>query len=475
MKTIVYELNEVPKKLFDFFAEAKPASSFARLKTHSNLFTTSAADMGHLSPWVTWPTLHRGVSNVVHNIADIGEDLSDRDRELPPIWKMLAAQGISVGVFGSLQSYNMDQDLENYEFFVPDTFAAGPECFPKDLSAFQKFNLSMVEKSGKNVNARIAMSEAAEFLLRAPLLGLTGATTLRLAGQVMSERLNSDRLVRRRTSQAEIAFDFYFRQLEKTRPDISFFFTNHVASSLHRYWPTVFPKDYDEGKFDETWLSRWSGEIPHAVRVADVQLHRLMNFANKNQYRLLVLSSMGQDAVEEAEPVHSQILITDLNALMKYLGYDEGQWEPKLAMAPQVVAAVATDALLDERLQKLDDLRVNGTTLNYKVLKNVGVQFDIFCDNQDTVEVIDAGGQRIEASMVGLSNVPIQDKVSVTAYHTPEGILIDYNPAKSPTKSDDEWGSVSVLDVAPSLLQSFGIEKPAHMIGDNKLFMQESA
>ena len=73
--------------------------------------------------------------------------------------------------------------------------------------------------------------------------------------------------MRRRTSQVEIAFDLFFDQQLKTNPDVSFSFTNHVASSMHRYWPTVFPGDYSEGKFDESWLVRWKNEIPHSIKL----------------------------------------------------------------------------------------------------------------------------------------------------------------------------------------------------------------
>ena len=70
---IVYELNEVPKKLFEFYAEAFPNSAFGVLSSKSTLFETLTADVGSLSPWVTWPTMHRGVSNVQHEISDLGD------------------------------------------------------------------------------------------------------------------------------------------------------------------------------------------------------------------------------------------------------------------------------------------------------------------------------------------------------------------------------------------------------------------
>ena len=137
MKKIIYELNEVPKKLFDFYAKIFPESGFGQLLSKSFAYETHTADVGGLHPWVTWPTLHRGISNVDHEISDLGQDLKKVDVEYPSIFNFLANNGIKVGVFGSLHSYPLPENFENYTFYVPDTFAAGIECFPNKLSAFQ--------------------------------------------------------------------------------------------------------------------------------------------------------------------------------------------------------------------------------------------------------------------------------------------------------------------------------------------------
>ena len=238
-QTIVYELNEDPTRLFDFYADAFKSSAFAKLKQFGTCVETQSSDVGHLSPWVTWPTLHRGVSNVEHQISDLGQDVSKVNIEMPNVWEILANEGVSVGVFGSLHSYPLPVNLDNFSFYVPDTFSAGNECFPELLTNFQRFNLSMVRSNGRNVQTGIAVRDAASFLKNSIALGLKPTTFLKLTNQVMLEKKKKDRVVRRRTSQAEIAFDLFFMQFRKSMPLVSFFFTNHVASSMHRYWPTI--------------------------------------------------------------------------------------------------------------------------------------------------------------------------------------------------------------------------------------------
>ena len=77
---VLFELNEVPWEILDDFVAARPGSGLARVLARSHSFTSMAADRGHLSPWTTWPTLHRGVNDERHMIASFGEDRSEADR-----------------------------------------------------------------------------------------------------------------------------------------------------------------------------------------------------------------------------------------------------------------------------------------------------------------------------------------------------------------------------------------------------------
>lgn len=470
MSVIIYELNEVPKKLFDFYAVSHPKSAFARLRNQSALFETHTADIGSLSPWITWPTMHRGVSNIDHEISDLGQDLKHVNQAYPNVYHLLAQQGVKVGVFGSLQSYPLPANLDNFSFYVPDTFAAGDECFPEKLSAFQAFNLSMVRASGRNVNAGIAVKDATRFIQNAIRLGLTPTTFLKLSKQVVGERLNPDRVVRRRTSQVEIAFDLYMRQLIETKPDVSFFFTNHVASSMHRYWPTIFPDDYAAGNFDEQWRSQWSEEIPHAIKVANYQLQKLLDYCDANGAELIVCSSMGQGAVSDVERTDSEVLITNLRELMRYLGIQSGDYEPKMAMSPQVMLSPKS-AAVKAGLDKLKNILINGKPIDIFETSTGDIRLEIRLVNQSTLSVFD-GDRQIDPRQIGIDNVHLQDASGAYAYHIPEGILLHYRSAhRVENPANETWQPVSALDFAPSLMQKFGKSVPSYMQKEN-LFLR---
>ena len=101
---ILYELNEVPRKLLEKYIYLKPKSTIAGIIKNTKLFDTYTYDVGELHPWTTWPTIHRGINNDKHNIQFINQELKINDK-YPPIWDILQKNQISVGVYGSLQSY----------------------------------------------------------------------------------------------------------------------------------------------------------------------------------------------------------------------------------------------------------------------------------------------------------------------------------------------------------------------------------
>ena len=201
---VLFELNEVPLRVVQHFAKSHPRSAFAKILETGRRWDTVTPDQGHLSPWVTWPTLHRGVSSSEHHLLALGQDAAPADAHYPPVWTLLARAGRRVGLFGSLHSYPLPQDLSNFDFYVPDTFAAGPETKPAELSAFQRFNLQMVDRSGRNVSSELPVKEALDFLLRSLPAGVRPSTLAKVARQVATERIWKHRTARRRTSGGRV-------------------------------------------------------------------------------------------------------------------------------------------------------------------------------------------------------------------------------------------------------------------------------
>ena len=101
---IIYELNEIPKKVLENFVYKNPKSNLAKLYNNNGFSETFTNDSGELHPWSSWPTFHRGVNSQIHNIKFLNQDFIDA-KKFPTIWEKLNLQGFSIGIFGSLQSF----------------------------------------------------------------------------------------------------------------------------------------------------------------------------------------------------------------------------------------------------------------------------------------------------------------------------------------------------------------------------------
>jgi hypothetical protein len=81
--------------------------------------------------------------------------------------------------------------------------------FPKETGNFQKFNLAMARDSSRVVSNKIPGKEAVQFLMKLPDMGLKFKTATDIASQLVDERINKWKVVRRRTSQSIIGLIFF--------------------------------------------------------------------------------------------------------------------------------------------------------------------------------------------------------------------------------------------------------------------------
>ena len=461
MKVILFELNEVPYKVIHHFCKLYPESNLAKVLSKGRKYETFAEDMGHLSPWITWPTVHRGVTNEKHFISDFGQDLNEQEKQFPAIWNLLAKNRVKVGLFGSLHTYPLPGSIDNFSFYVPDTFAAGSECFPKKLESFQNFNLAMARDSSRVVSNKIPGKEAINFLMKLPDMGLRFRTATDIATQLVDERINKWKVVRRRTYQSVIGFDIFYKQLETHKPDFVTFFTNHVASSQHRYWAAAFPDEYESLKLGREWIETYNGEIVYTMKKADQMIGRLVKFIENNpDYSLWILSSMGQQAVE-AKEIYTDLFVTNAKKFMDNFDLGMNSYELKPSMVPQFNVQIQVDKR-KEFEEKLATFRINGQQIQSRQKAEGFYSLDIGFPNLEKSKIkIELMGQVVPLEHSGMENVKIQDRCGATAYHIPQGSLIIYAPARGLNGND--IAMISTTDVAPTILRNFNIPVPAYM------------
>lgn len=461
-KIVLLEANEIPERVLDFYIVEHPQSALAERLPACDRYQTVAADTCPLSPWITWPTLHRGVNNEAHGILHFGQDLERADAAYPPIWKLLMEGGVSTGVFGPMHSSPLPADAQRYDFFLPDTFAHTPESHPEALTAFQDFNLTMARNSPRNVSRSIDLGTLLSFLVRSPALGLRPATVVAILGQLIDERRAAWKATRRRTYQPVLAFDLYMKQLSRKKPAFSNFFTNHVASAMHRYWAALFPEDFDDLELGEEWQQRFRGEIDFAMGWTDRFFDRLTRFADANpEYIVVMASSMGQGA-SSGKRVDTQLYLRDPAPLLARAGIPADRWERRPAMDPTVSLYIPEDSA-EAFARFLDSITVQGKAIEYA--RKEGGFFDLVfgqvnIDPKEDALVVD--GERCAFESLGFEMTAVEDEAGSTGYHIPEGILVVYDPQRR----DADKGATHTIfttDIAPALLDHFGLRVPEYM------------
>jgi hypothetical protein len=458
-KIILLELNEVPWRVLNVYCQKFPDSFIAKTLPLCYKFETHTPDEGSLSPWKTWPTFHRGVNDKKHEIADFNQDLTKVDLMYPPVWSILQKNGVKTGVCGSLHSFPPPKNFRDYVFYIPDPFAQNEQAHPEYIESFQRFNLQMSRESSRNVSASFDPKAALSLLFKSVKLGLRFKTFLALSNQLLLERKSPWIKTRRRTYQMVLAFDIFLKQLKTAKPDFSTFFTNHVASSMHRYWVATFPEDYPSVDIEKEWMDTYKNEIFWTMSIFDQFFKELVQFVNKNpEYKIIVASSMGQ-AATTADLLKSQLYVDNKEVLFSKLSLEEKDYTTVPCMFPQYNIKVVADKI--EAFKKaIDGLTVLGHKVSYRLADDGFFSIDF---GQKNIEegAIELNGKKMLFKEIGLGNLIIEDQSGTTAYHIPEGILLIFDPKDLSLKT--EIVKIPSTQVTPGILSNYNVEIPSYM------------
>ncbi len=131
-------------------------------------------------------------------------------------------------------------------------------------------------------------------------------------------------------------------------------------------------------------------------------------------------------------------------------------------MLPQRNVQVDADwaALFESALR---EITVAGAPLRYRRADNGFFSMDWGHPNlHDQADAVRVAGVIRAPAELGLHSVEIEERSDTTAYHVPQGVLAIYDPLDQSVKSQ-ERPNVSVLDIAPTILSTFGVAVPDYM------------
>ena len=458
-KILIYELNEVPRRLFDLYVRENPNSSFAFITEKGYLLNSLTKDDGELHPWSTWPTVHRGVNNQLHKIRFLNQDLRGSNH-YKPIWEMLTENNIDVGVFGSLQSYPPISGA-NYKFYLPDTFAPSPEAYPRELCYFQKFNLDLT-KENKAISKGILKQNIIDLFFLFKRGVLSKSSVLTLAQHILKEQFNNKYKKRRSILQNVLSFPIYLRYLYKENPTFSTYFTNHVAGMMHRYWRDLFPSDFNIEKKDIDKFN--SKSILKAMDLVNNNLKQLINLSHKKDFNIMIISSMGQSAIDRGIYTE-EIIISDFEKFIVALGLNKNNYEINPAMQPDYCISSKDNYSMDILRKTLTNLRdsQNRTVFSEKY-EPVGLKLNLRirkCKETAKTKVVNFRGKNLDLENFGFELI---SRDIGTGYHIPEGIIALYGK-EFDKYLIDEKELIDTSRICPTILKLYGIKIPDYMSG----------
>lgn len=419
---LVLEINEVPWRLVDRAVGSGRYGALREFFGRAETRTTVSEDVGELSPWVTWPSFHRGMSNVDHGIRNLGQDVATFRGT--PIWSEYRARGYDIGVCGSLQSWP-PVDPGPGGFYIPDTFAHDEACVPRFVEPIQRFNLRQVRRNGRVLDRRTPFS--LDDLRLGPAL-FRARPSMRfvaeVAKQLVGERLDATKCARRPVFQALLYWEVFKRLYRpKTPPAFATFFTNHVAGTMHRYWKDYFPED-----FGETSGSRGPhhATMEYALQSADRIVADALAFQRKRPDLLVVFaSSMGQAAVHR-DHHGREVAVKDTLRLLRAFDVAQEGVAVLLAMVPQVAVEIADEGARRRTRAALEGCRATTGEALFRVDETGRtLSITLFTPSRSAV---DAGGFFADGELRRFltwadAGIEVLATEAGTAYHVPEGVL----------------------------------------------------
>ena len=461
-KVLILELNEVPWKVIDTFIERHPDSTFAKVMRRAGRLTTHLPDTGQLHPKTSWQTFHRGVPDFIHGIKEYNQLDSAGHRNNPPLWNLAQQHGKRAGCGASIGSWPLPQDKTNIDFWFADPFAPTADSIPASIDAFQEFNTLSVARSSRQVRkGGVPRSVVSNFLLNAARLGIRPVTVLHTFKQLVSERFNKARSVRRRNVQALMSFDIADKQWRTTQPHLATVFINHVAAAMHRYWAAAYPGDYKNNNMPSAWRETYKHEIDEAMQVADHMLARVLKSIAGTNTTVLLIGSMGQAGIEH-EPTFNQLIIKDVKAFMSMAGMYSGDYEQRPGMEPEYVLSFKTKSLLDRFITNCAAISINGEEPEIKRASDT--ECSLLVDQYNVgFESIQVRGQSVPLEVAGLHIELIEDIAGSTAQHTADGMAMVICPDNDLSYLNDGDEPVDLCSITASVLESLDVPVPDYM------------
>lgn len=456
LQVLQIEFNELSPELLNRFMSDGRLPNFRRFYEASDVFLTdSRAEAPHLEPWIQWPTVHYGVSHLVHGLRHLGVTdtpaIGATDAEqssLVPLAKVLSDAGVRVGVLGA-----MNVRYENLEGFnVPDPWNTRSRATPDYLSPYVHTVGTMVRDSSRTSGESpgAGLPAFAAFLLRN---GLSAGTVRMLLRQLVAERRDPGIRWRRATALDWLQYDIFRRLVTRERVQFASFFSNSTAHYMHYFWRHMDPHGFVTAPDPEDHPS-----LGRAVLFGYQSMDRLLGRIMKDfpDARLVFCTALSQEPWTDATKQTYRPRSWD--AVLRLAGYSAAEVDVTPIMAEQFVVHCKTVVAAREAKDALSRLTVDGAPLMRFDLEDRALVGGCAVNHAGAVSSRIAGTADSSRPLLGDVFVPIHTVRS--GRHSSEGALW-LRTGRHAVHPE----AVDLEDIAPTVLNLFGVPPAQHMSG----------
>ena len=439
-RVILLEFNELcPPLLERWMAEGK-LPAFKHFNERSQVFTAVAdeRDPERLEPWIQWYSLHTGLSYQQHGVLHLTDGPTAGHKD---IWQALLDNGYRVANFGSMNAKALRATGSVY---LPDPWCTSEAPYPAELSTFHKVVTNRVQENSTAGAGALTLGDQARFLAFLLSHGVRLSTLAAVARQLWS-----DTVLRQTTAWKRVVlldkmqmdvFEHYWR---RHQPAFSTFFLNSTAHYQHGYWHCLFPESFAR-PVEPAEMRKFGDAILFGYQEMDRLLERFFEFEREG-VMLILSTALSQHANTRADKLYYRP--KEIRQLLAALDIHPETVLP--VMSEQYSARFASQAAADSARVRLEGLRINGMSIFDFAAAPANTLF-FGCDFHQAVDA-DARIEGLDAMFDDLFYALPHTKSGV---HDPDSVLW--------IKSGEHHvhpERVSILDVVPTLLEHFGIDR----------------
>lgn len=452
-RVIALEFNELSPTLIREFMKQGVLPNFSRLYRDAQVYVTDAEEAApNLEPWIQWVTIHSGQSYDDHGVFHLGDGPKLKTKQ---VWDLLSDHGLKVWVCGSM---NLRYDRPINGAVLPDPWAAGTDPFPGDLfDAYFPFVQRNVQEY-TNDRVPLSNSDYLRFVAFMASHGLSLQTASAIVKQLGEERITRKGKWRRATILDRLQFDVFRWYYQKERPDFSTFFVNSTAHLQHMHWRNMDPEPF---KLKPT--SDEQREYQHAIRygyeMMDQLVGQVLDLAEPG-VTVILMSALSQQPCLRYEDSGGKTFYRprEFERVLEYAGVPQ-PFQVAPVMSEQFHLHFDSETAARDAATRLRGLNVDGQAAMQ--VKDEGSSVFAGCSVFRQLHR-DALLNRLDGEPLPFFRLFYQVEGLKSGMHHPDGILW----IRHPTQPHREHATkVPLRDIAPTLLQTFGVAPPAYMTG----------